>query len=68
MIFTMYALYTNPVARFLARILRHCIVSLSTGKEIVFNKNRHYGSCNYDGYLSKTEEQEYIHAMMLIGI
>ena len=64
MTINMYALYTSPIARLFARILRHCTVTLSTGKELKF----HGGCCSYEGSMTKTEEQEYIHAMMLMGI
>lgn len=67
--FNMYALYTNPISRLFARISRHCTVILSTGKELKFDKGFHgCGSCSYEGSMSKTEEQEFIHAMMLMGI
>lgn len=66
--FTMYALFTNPMARFLARFSRRCTVTLSTGKEIKFDKRRHCGSASYEGAMSKVEENEYIRAMMLMGI
>lgn len=68
MAFNMYALYTNPIARFFARFSRHCTVTLSTGKILEFDKKSHCGICSYEGAMTKTEEQEYIHAMMLMGI
>ena len=68
MAINMYALYTSPIARLFARISRHCTVTLSTGKELEFNKGFHGGCCSYEGSMTKTEEQEYIHAMMLMGI
>ena len=68
MTINMYALYTSPIARLFTRILRHCTVTLSTGKELKFDKGFHGGFCSYEGSMTKTEEQEYIHAMMLMGI
>ena len=68
MTINMYVLYTSPIARLFARILRHCTVTLSTGKELKFDKGFHGGCCSYEGSMTKTEEQEYIHAMMLMGI
>ena len=64
----MYALYTSPITRLVARLSRHCTVTLSTGKELTFDKGFRCGSCSYEGYMTKTEEQEYINAMMLMGI
>ncbi len=64
----MYDLYTKPMARFLARLSRHCTVILSTGKEVMFDKQHHTGSASYDGRMSNDEEKEYIIAMMLMGI
>ena len=63
-----YALFTNPIARLLARISRHCTVTLSTGKVLEFHKGFRCGTCSYEGSMTKTEEQEYVHAMMLMGI
>ncbi len=68
MAINMYALYTRPIARLFARISTHCTVTLSTGKELKFDKGFHGGCCSYEGSMTKTEEQEYIHAMMLMGI
>ncbi len=65
--FSMYELYTKPVARLLARLARHCTVVLTTGKELRFERRRHVGSCSYEGSMSKCEENEYITAMMLMG-
>ena len=65
---TMYELYTTPLKRFLARISKNCTVVLSTGKEVEFDKGFGCGNCSYEGSMTKTEEQEYIHAMMLMGI
>ena len=64
-----YALFTNPIARLFARILRHCTVTLSTGKVLEFHKGLGgCGSCTYEGSMTKTEEQEYVYAMMIMGI
>ncbi len=63
-----YELRTNPIARLLARISRHCIVTLSTDKVLEFHKSFRVGECSYEGSMTETEEQEYIHAMMLMGI
>ena len=68
MAINMYALYTRPIARLFARISRHCTVTLSTGKELKFDKGFRGGCCSYEGSITNTEEQEYIHAMMLMGI
>ena len=67
MAFKMYALHTNPIARFFARISRHCTVILSTGKELKFYKGFRFCSCSYEGSMTKKEEREYIRAMILIG-
>ena len=64
----MYALYTSPITRLLARLSRHCTVTLSTGKELNFDKGFRCGGCSYEGSMTKEEDQEYIHAMMLMGI
>ena len=63
-----YTLFTNPIARLFARISRHCTVTLSTGKVLEFHKGFGCGTCSYEGSMTKTEEQEYVHAMMLMGI
>ena len=68
MAINMYTLYTSPITRLFARILRHCTVTLSTGKELKFDKGLHSGCCSYEGSMTKTEEQEYSHAMMLMEI
>ena len=65
---TIYNLFTNPLTRLFARISRHCTVILSTGKELKFDKGFRCGTCSYEGSMTKTEEQEYIQAMMLMGI
>ena len=64
----MYELYTRPTTRIFARILRHCTVTLSTGKVLKFDKRFRCGSCSYNGGMTKNEEQEYIHCMMLMGV
>lgn len=65
-----YELFTNSIVRLFARISRHCTVTLSTGKRLEFHKCFRGGtcSCSYEGSMTKTEEQEYLHAMMLMGI
>lgn len=62
-----YSLYTKPMARFLARISRKCTVILTTGKTVQFQKGRKCAMSSYEGTLSKREEFQWIHAMMLIG-
>ena len=68
MTINMYALYTSPIARLFARISRHCTVILSTGKELKFDKGFRCGTCSYEEDLTEIEGQEYVHAMMLMGI
>ena len=64
----MYALETSRIARLFARISKHCIVVLSTGKELEFERGFLSNKCSYEGSMTKTEEQEYIHARKMIGI
>lgn len=68
MTINIHALYTSPIARLYARFSRHCTVILGTGKKLEFDKGLRCGSCSYEGSMSKSEDQEYIHAMMLMGI
>ncbi len=65
---SIYELYTSPIKRLIARVSRNCTVTLSTGKELTFEKGRLCGSCSYEGFMTKMEEQEYIRVMMLMGI
>lgn len=66
---SIYELYTKPIKRLQARFSRNCSLELSTGRTVKFQKDLHTGSAELPpGRMSKTEEQEYIHAQMLMGI
>lgn len=65
---SIYELYTKPIKRLQSRFSRNCSVELSTGRTVKFQKGLHTGSAELPGRMSKTEEQEYIHAQLLMGI
>lgn len=67
MLISINALKACPVARFWSKTSHVFTVTLTSGKELLFEKDNNCGSCFYEGTLTEAEEKEYLEAMMLVG-